>query len=37
MVYDNIDCSKETLSGARTTQKVNRIVIQKAFIGPNLP
>ena len=37
MVYDNIDCLEETLSGAGTTHRVNGIVIQKPFIGPKLP
>ena len=36
MVYDNIDRLEETLYGARTTHRVNGIVIQKAFIGPKL-
>ena len=37
MVYDNTDRLEETLYGARTTHRVNGIVIQKAFIGPKLP
>ena len=37
MVYDNIDRLEETLYSARTTHRVNGIVIQKSFIGPKLP
>ena len=36
MFYDNIDRSKETLSGAGTTDRVNEIVIQKASTRPKL-
>ena len=36
LVYDNIDRLEETLSGARTTHRVNGIVVQKPFIGPKL-
>ena len=35
LVYDNIDPLEETLSGAGTTHRVNRIVIQKLFIPAN--
>ena len=36
MVYDNIDRLEETLYGARTTHRLNGIVIQKAFFGSKL-
>ena len=34
LVYDKIDWLEETLSGPGTTHRVNRIIIQKPFIGP---
>ena len=37
LVFDNIDRNEETLSGGGTTHRVNRIIIQKAVIGPQLP
>ena len=37
MVYDNIDCLEETLSGTGTTHRVNWVVIRKAFIELKLP
>ena len=37
MVYDNIYCLEETLSGTGITHRVNGIVIQNAFIEPKPP
>ena len=34
ILYNNIDWLDETLSGTDRTQRVNRIIIQKLFIGP---
>ena len=34
LVYDNIDRVEETISGAGKTHRVNGIVVQKPFIGP---
>ena len=37
LVWDNIDRIEETLSGGGTSHRVNGIVIQPKFIGPELP
>ena len=37
VAFDSIDRLKETLSGARTSHRVNGIIIQPKVIGPQLP